>query len=365
MFAHDHLERKRDNRYNQNFVPQQQDMFVQNPGPMPRNNINNFGNTRKSLPVNQWRLTFSGDGTGLHLYDFLMQVRIFQRSEQVSNNELLFSFMFLLSGRARLWYQSLYNTFNTFDELVAALKREFLPANYDYVLLASISNRTQRMNESVGEYITHVLSLFQSLAIPISEQHKVHIVRTNLQQKYTIAIAIFEFNTIGELSEVGKRIDNATVSVNKPLVNLPFQYSQPNTRPIQSSNNRYNVHVLDEPAESHCITDDYEVCALKDQKGPNEQGEQTKCWNCKRSGHIFRKCNEPRSCVFCYWCGAPDVTVRTCRGCWEGKAQRDEHTSRDNDNTNIRNRVSENRNRNHVEVEVHPGSNRNLPPNAQ
>lgn len=26
---------------------------------------------RKSVPVNQWRLTFSGDGKGLHLYDFL------------------------------------------------------------------------------------------------------------------------------------------------------------------------------------------------------------------------------------------------------------------------------------------------------
>lgn len=53
---------------------------------------------RRSIPVHQWRIEFSGEGRGPHLYDFLFQLCLHHRSEHVSDREMLVSVAHLLSG---------------------------------------------------------------------------------------------------------------------------------------------------------------------------------------------------------------------------------------------------------------------------
>lgn len=48
----------------------------------------------------------------MNLYDFLSEIRIFQRSEGIDDDELMASVVHLLSGRARLWYRAWFDTFN-------------------------------------------------------------------------------------------------------------------------------------------------------------------------------------------------------------------------------------------------------------
>lgn len=96
---------------------------------------------RKTVPIHQWKISFGGDGKGLHLFDFLDQILVYQRSERVPSDELLSSVVHLLTGRAKLWYRSVFDTIYTWDEFVIELKREFLPKNYEYMLLADISSR--------------------------------------------------------------------------------------------------------------------------------------------------------------------------------------------------------------------------------
>lgn len=92
-------------------------------------------NNMKYVPVHQWKIAFRGDGYGLHLYDFLAQIAMFQRSENVSNEDMMFSIVYLLSDRAKLWYLSIIiGSLNSWEELVTELKKEFLPPNYDYQL---------------------------------------------------------------------------------------------------------------------------------------------------------------------------------------------------------------------------------------
>lgn len=107
---------------------------------------------RSAIPLSQWRIEFKGDGSGLH--DFLSQVSLLQRSESVSDSEMLYSIVHLLSGRAKPWFSSVGNQFQDWPEVVIAMKKEFLPANYDYVLLNDITNWEQKRNESFGEFIT-------------------------------------------------------------------------------------------------------------------------------------------------------------------------------------------------------------------
>lgn len=75
--------------------------------------VNEYGRSQKCVPVHQWKVFFSGDGKGLHLYDFLSQISMYKRSEQVSDEEMLASIVHLLNGRARLWYQAEFDLYYT------------------------------------------------------------------------------------------------------------------------------------------------------------------------------------------------------------------------------------------------------------
>lgn len=204
--------------------------------PRPRTNIlnrrpangdeeypNNRFVNRRGVPVNKWRIFFSGNGRGWELLDFLSQVTMYQRAELVSNEELLYSVIHLLNGRARLWYQSVYDSIETWDELVIALKEEFLPEQYDYALLYEIGNRKQKLNESFSEYIVQMKSLFKWMDMPISDRYKAYLIRRNLLARYTTAIAPLHIESLAQLSEACRRIDNAMLPLNRVTQPLPFQ----------------------------------------------------------------------------------------------------------------------------------------------
>uniref|UniRef100_T1HW26 CCHC-type domain-containing protein n=1 Tax=Rhodnius prolixus TaxID=13249 RepID=T1HW26_RHOPR len=39
------------------------------------------------------------------------------------------------------------------------------------------------------------------------------------------------------------------------------------------------------------------------------------CWNCGQNGHTYSVCQEKRTRIFCYRCGHPEVTVKSCPTC--------------------------------------------------
>ena len=178
---------------------------------------------RKGVPIHQWKISFSGDDRSMHLYDFLSQLEVLKRSENFSEAELLQSIVHLLSGRARLWYYSNYENFNTWNEIVVSLKAEFLPPNYDFMLLSDISNRAQKSNESFAEFIMHMNALFRCLSCPVSDQYKLYIVRKNLLPRYAIGVALLDIANLQELTNACRRIDGALNRQNQ--IGMPFQHS--------------------------------------------------------------------------------------------------------------------------------------------
>ena len=104
------------------------------------------------VPIHQWKISFSGDDRSMHLYDFLFQVEVLRRSENLVETKLLKSIV-LLSGRARLWYYSNYENFNTWNELVGSLKAEFLPqimiSCYYQTFLTEPKNHMNRLPNSL------------------------------------------------------------------------------------------------------------------------------------------------------------------------------------------------------------------------
>lgn len=298
------------------------------PGPRPN---------RKAVPVHQWRLSYSGDGQGLHLYDFLSELRMFQRSEGVSDDELLPSVVHLLSGRARLWYRSWFDTFDNWDGLVAAMKAEFLPPKYDYKLLANISNRKQKASETFAEYLNLMLSLFRQLSIAVDDRHKLCIIEENMLPKYAIALSVIEINSIEQLSNVCRRVDFAYA---KEPFSAPFNCVVDPRVPYRGNAQRSrDVHELDTVHPTHFYEHrgynngreathgqfaprSQDISTVQDRRqGQNNvsrvafNSNGRDCFNCRRPGHSYSNCSVPRKGTFCYRCGTPNVTTFTCQNC--------------------------------------------------
>lgn len=285
---------------------------------------------RKTVPIHQWRISFSGDGNGLSLHDFLSDLRMLQRSEGVNDAELYASVVHLFAGRARLWYRSWYDTFGCWDELLDALKREFLPPKYDYRLLASISNRRQKQSETFAEYLTIMQSQFNHLAIRVDERHKLGIIEENMLPKYAVAVSTIEIHSLTQLSNICRRIDFAC---SKRDVGSLFEEKPHVARGVHHNRQR-DVHEMEASAnegpgaaselgvgEAECghptHPGDSEVCAV--QRAPKpvtmNRGEPRKCFNCMAEGHNFAECKQTRNGVFCYGCGSRNVTLFNCKDC--------------------------------------------------
>lgn len=245
-----------------------------------------------------------------------------------------------------------------------AIKREFLPENYEYMLLSEISNRAQKNNESYAEYITHMQAAFNCITVPISEEFKLYTVVKNLLPKYADAIAPFDIQTLAQLSVVCRRIDNSRIRQQQIF---PFQsfssYERFQPQRRYTPNRELNVVENNTPinCEDNMMLIDFndynqemiepdEICAFNVDRQRRSQSNQppqnfrrndstvnvrrndtisnvrrndqiesppaqvlrVMCWNCRRVGnHMFRDCREVRT-IFCYKCGKPNITSRIC-----------------------------------------------------
>lgn len=283
---------------------------------------------RKTVPVHQWRISFSGEGRGLHLYDFLSQVEMYRSSERLSSRDLLDSAVHLLTGRALKWFGLTRRSYFSWEQLVEAMKREFLPPSYDYSLLAEITNRMQKSTESCAEYMTHMQSLFDCLPMDLAEGHKIFIVQKNLLPKYALGVAPIPIISLSHLADVCRRIDGAYNRQSQ--IQLPFQQT-PQFGHKQFSSRSRESYGLDE-YNKEGSGDEQEVFEMRRHGTARKAGAsagigkttgstpKVSCWNCDNPDHVYQDCREEKRNKFCYKCGKKGFISWDCPKC-KGNAQ--------------------------------------------
>lgn len=286
---------------------------------------------RKTVPVYQWRVSFSGDSKGVHLYDFLSKISMYKRSEQITDEDLLLSIGHLLTGKALQWYVAEGDMYHSLPALVDAMRRRFLPPDYDYRLQLEISNRQQKTSESFAEYMTHMKSLFKCLSVPMTEAQQVCILKKNLLQKYAIGVANAPDGSLARLCEICERLDdvfNRDSNLTMPFQETVSKFSRPFNR---SYGNYREANVIDVDCDSKSDSaEEQELCAMHASRRSNtnkfirprssnndavKSSSSIECWNCKQNGHVFNDCSKPQLNRFCFKCGNPDVIVNNCSKC--------------------------------------------------
>lgn len=317
---------------------------------------------RTPIPINQWRISYGGETLqnkyDLPLHEFLRLVRLYQRSDRISDNELLRTVSHLLNGQARKWYLNNYERIRSWNEFEQEIRREFLPFGHNYALLSEIHKYRQMVDQPIGAYLTEIESKFSALSMDIPEQQKVYIIQKNLQPAYAAAVATADVQSIIELKHVCKRIDSIQTSFERNPRRPPQNQKGRGQFTSKPKNQIFTVEETEKSDGEGEVNseseEEPEVFFVKREinqakrtqtmqtdknKRKEEQSDKSKsavnriCFSCDKSGHIWKDCPEPREKIFCYRCGNKGIRSFECTRC-QGNPSNPSQEARGSNETN-------------------------------
>lgn len=153
-----------------------------------------------------------------------------------------------------------------------------------------IRDRKQKTNETFDSFYEAIADISDRLSRPLEENVLIEILRRNLLPEIQHEILNVPIYSIAHLRDVCRKREFFLQDVSRRHVS-----SKP-------SNFRRNIHELFVPPDESMLEED-EIAAIS-----------LICWNCRKGGHLYQDCIEPRS-IFCFGCGAPNVYKPNCVTC--------------------------------------------------
>jgi hypothetical protein len=312
----------------------------------------------RSGAVHKWRIEFKGDDTGLSLNDFLSQADHFQKTEGLTDEEMRNSIIYLLRGPALTWYRAFNDEFRSWEDLKCALRREFLPLDYEALLKQEIERRVQGDNETFSVFLASMEMLFKNLRRPIAEYEKIEILRRNMKPEVAEKFAVFDVRSTMELSNIVKQLEKVRFGATRRSLSAPPlepAFSTP-SKP-RFPRKLFTVDMSEDENDDDDLECKIEALVGKSKSRddkrrtsqphasarPEQRKEEVQqppvqqtpvrqppvqqppvqekdrkilmCWNCDEEGHNFRICQKEQQRYFCFNCGAKDTTSFNCKAC--------------------------------------------------
>lgn len=260
-------------------------------------------NKAPTQPIAKWNIKFTGENRSaeLSLSAFLERVEETRIARRASHQNFFDSGIDLFVGKALVWYRSVRRNLRDWASLVAALREEFQPLDYNDKLFEEIKRRTQGPNESIGLYLAVVNNLFDRLTVKVPEAARLKIIRNNLAPFYQtqLALTLADIKSTEELLKVCRKLEarktvvegfNHPPSRRSAMLEPDLAYVETTTStPLQRDLSAAEVN---ETQTSRTIV----------------------CFNCSKAGHVAGRCREPQR-RYCYTCKKSGFTRRTCPNC--------------------------------------------------
>lgn len=264
---------------------------------------------RRRLPhqtcniIEKWP-KFAGDANPVPVIDFLMEIDVMCRSYHVSKEELRTHAHLLFKEDAYVWYTAYERRFDSWDTLLYQLRLRYDNPNRDRVTKEEMKNRKQRPNERFSAFLTDIEKMCQRLMRPMSESEKFELVAENMKMSYKRRLVPFTITSIDELQDVCFRFDALEGLLQNP--------------PAKQRTNLINEVMLDgEMMLQEEYEEEVDLDAIQAGRGAAQRfrrmdpGVQPTCWNCRRTGHLWRDCEQQKE-IFCHICGNRGTTAFKC-----------------------------------------------------
>uniref|UniRef100_A0A1Y1JVF9 CCHC-type domain-containing protein n=1 Tax=Photinus pyralis TaxID=7054 RepID=A0A1Y1JVF9_PHOPY len=290
--------------------------------------INNNRDQVKSIPVCKWDIKFTGDTSYMGVNSFLQRVEELRVARNISSTQLFDSAVDLFSSQGLVWFRSIRNTINNWDQLVEKLRFDFLPTDFDDELWEEIKRRKQGSDERPSIFIASMRNLFSRLQEYPSEAKQLKQVLRNLQPYYATQLALTEVTCFNELITLCKRLEDTRLQNAK--------YRNPNNcAPLQLEPDlMYKPHSSAGRKVSSGVVSSISMSSPAKGSTPKSKTKRFDyrnrnlvCWNCKLEGHSFRTCMSADRNVFCFVCGYENVYFARCPRCNPKNADAGESSS--------------------------------------
>lgn len=346
--------------------------LLQGRGEPARNSVNNMPQRfRSTQPIHKWPFSYAGEANIMQLAVFLNRVKTYADTEEVDEISLLRGVKHLLRGRALEWYIRSYHNWPTWEHFKKDIKKEFLPLAYSQHMKRDLYWRLQGPEESFLAYYRDILALFEVVEPPLSDHDRFYIMKSNLNPEFAAIASASRAGSVDELIGVCKDYDEArryshrsrSSQIQKPFNtpqgtnNAPQRVMRPATagyswnRPPPARQQHVNAlegeevdfpeHAeqtvsalqpenLDNEVSAGSESATQEINALRSniwQPRPTAQSTRPAqppsitCWQCEQHGHTFPNCQNPKTYIFCYYCGKKGTISRNCPDCITRLAQ--------------------------------------------
>lgn len=314
--------------------------------------------------IRKWNLRFDGRRDPI---SFIERLKEMMESYEIPPNRTLKAIPEILYGNALLWWRNYRDSWRNFDDFLHDFEQQYLPPGYYRSLDREIQERTQGEKESCRDFVVALSTLIRRRG-GFNEEAKLERIYNNLKPDYKYYIRRHEVKTTGELikrAEEYETLQREQAKYRPPpppaqaLTSETAYYSKSQRRPHETSpvyldeihhrkpndgnfrnqfdhrnkNPNYRPsytppnqteqrkdegksHVRPEtksstnplPRESLQIPSQ---AFYKSTKENQEQRYSPICWNCNKSGHLFRECRLPRK-VRCYYCKKEGQRTDSC-----------------------------------------------------
>lgn len=229
---------------------------------------------------------------------FIDQLTILKESSSgTSWEDVLAVFPQFLEGDAARWFvryrKKLIENNQRVDwyNLRREMLTQFRGPESEVSLWCRLVNRRQGDRESFDRFFSAIQELHDRVPVPFSDSQIIGILRNNVRPEIQRCLVTYSTTNLMDFvnkcreaealflhSNYSKRVSEVEVEQNEPIGEVEAILKRPGNKPPSSLN-------------------------------PN-----VKCWNCRKTGHEWKICDEQLD-IFCYWCGLKDFTCKTCPNC--------------------------------------------------
>lgn len=264
-----------------------------------------------SYPLHKWTLKFDGTTSKFSVNAFLEQIEELSFARNISKEELFRTSVELFTGQALIWYRHARNKVDSWDGLVALLRKDFLSPRHDKELKEQISARKQGVDEPVVIYIAAMENLYSRLVKRVPSEEKLETIRENLLPDYHMHLALQNIISVEQLEEICRNLEEANLLKTK-------------------RNSPYKRHVAAMEPDLECVSRPSSSRHYTEQPGGDitnknrvKKVDELRCFGCKKLGHVKRECPRVKKTPRCYGCGKEGVIRPNCDRCTKNARPRD------------------------------------------
>lgn len=262
-----------------------------------------------------YKLGLKFDGDPNSVLSFVERVEEMSQARGISRSQLFESSIDLFAGKAIFWLRQVKTQVNDWDSLILRLKKDFLPADFDENIWQQIKSRRQNRKESVVLFIASMENYFSRLSHSVIEATKVKFIRLGLLSEYRKRLALHDVNSVEDLKALCRKLEEADIlslgssSGSSQSVSVLVDPDVKFARKVSKNTKHRRPNVSSPPTQSSSSSRTTEASLAA---GPKKS---LVCWNCSQDNHTFRSCRSLVRNKFCFKCGSPGITVRSCPKC--------------------------------------------------